>query len=97
MHYLIVDGMLSGTGIRDSVAGGYVVPRELGISPKLIKQIEQWQKRYEQAHYAQFNDKDENENLDRDGIAICKRLQGELPHSKIEYFSTAQMCKIAFT
>ncbi len=97
MHYLTVDGMLSGTGIRDSVAGGYIVLRDLGISPKLIDQIEQWLNRYEQAHYAQFNNKGENENLDRDGIAICKLLQDELPESKIEYFSSAEMRKIAFT
>jgi hypothetical protein len=96
MHYLTVDGMLSGTGIRDSVSGGYIKPSKLGISTGLSDQIAHWLNRYEQAHYAQFNDKEENEHLDQEGIAICKKLQCELPQSKIEYFSNAEMQKIAF-
>lgn len=96
-RYLTVDGMLSGTGIRDSVAGGYISPRELGISVDLIDQIEQWLLRYEQAHYCQFNDKEESERLDREGLEICKRLQDQLPQSKIEYFSDAEMRKMSLS
>ena len=94
MHYLTVDGMLSGTGIRDSVSGGYIELCNLGLPSDLKDQIDQWLIRYEHAHYAQFVDKDENEGLDREGLAICRRLQEELPQSKIEYYSNAEMRKL---
>ena len=94
MRYLTVDGMLSGTGIRDSVAGGYIEPRNLGISDGLVAQIDQWVKRYEQAHYFQFNDKAENESLDQEGMAICRFLRVALPDAKIDYYSNADMRKV---
>lgn len=95
IHYLTVDGMFSGTGIRDSVRGGYLNPEELGLSADLVKEISLWLARYADAHYAQFKDKHENEALDQAGIAICKMLRDALPQSKIEYFSNAAMRKIA--
>jgi hypothetical protein len=93
LRYLIVDGMLSGTGIRDAVEGGYLSPRELGLSSQLVRDISLWVSRYEDAHYAQFNDKQEIAILDAQGIALCKRLENELP-SKVEYFSNGEMRKI---
>lgn len=96
MRYLIVDGMLSGTGIRNAVEGGYVDLHELGLSSELIKDFSLWLSRYEDVHYAQFEDKQEIAVLDSQGIALCKRLQNELPDSKIEYFSNAEMRKIPF-
>lgn len=93
MRYLTVDGMLSGTGIRDSVAGGYIALGSLGLSIGLTNEIENWLGRYKQAHYGQFMNKIENETLDREGLTICKRLRDELPDAKIEYFSSAEMRK----
>jgi hypothetical protein len=92
---LIVDGMLSGTGIRDAKAGGYVNPNELGLSPNLAKRIAAWLLEYENAHYYQFFDKAENQQLDQEGIAIAKHIQEELPDAQVEYFSNAEMRKIA--
>jgi len=92
---LIVDGMLSGTGIRDAKAGGYVDPNELGLSPNLEKRIAEWLLEYENAHYHQFVDKAENQQLDQEGIAIAKHIQEELPDAQVEYFSNAEMRKIA--
>ncbi len=94
MRYLTIDGMLSGTGIRDSVAGGYIEPPKLGLSTELVAQIEEWVKRYEQAHYLQFCDKNVNEELDQEGVAISRLLRDELPDVKIEYYSNANMRKI---
>ena len=54
---LIVDGMLSGTGVRDGVAGGYVEPNELGLSGPLTKRLNNWLRGFENAHYRQFVDK----------------------------------------
>ena len=94
MRYLTVDGMLSGTGLRDTVAGGYVEPREVGLSTNLVGRIEKWLLEYEAAHYRQFFDKAENERLDQEGVAIAKQVREELPGTKIEYFSNAEMRKI---
>lgn len=94
MRYLTVDGMLSGTGIRDSVGGGYVDLQRLGLSEDLKEEFREWLRRYEKAHYFQFVNKHENERLDREGVAICRRLQAELPDAKIDYYSNAEMRKL---
>ncbi|MGL5166693.1 MAG: hypothetical protein ACRC9K_12475 [Afipia sp.] len=91
---LIVDGMLSGTGVRDAVAGGYVKLNEIGLSSGLVTRIANWLLAYENAHYYQFNDNLENERLDKEGRAIAREVQEELPGAKIEYFSNAEMRKI---
>jgi hypothetical protein len=96
MRYLIVDGMLSGTGVRDAVEGGYLDLHDLGISSELVTGISLWLARYEKAHYAQFEDLEEVFALDSQGIELSKRLKTELPDSKIEYFSSGKMQKIRF-
>jgi hypothetical protein len=94
MRYLTIDGMCSGTGIRDSVAGGYISPRELGLSDGLVARIDRWVKRYEQAHYIQFGDLKENESLDQEGIVISGLFIKEFPNAKVEYYSSAYMQKV---
>jgi hypothetical protein len=94
MRYLIVDGMLSGTGVRDATGGGYVRLADLGISPKVVETIINWLARYKTAHYRQFADPREVEALDDIGLALCDRLAHELPGSKIGYFSAARMEKL---
>ena len=91
MRYLTVDGMLSGSGIRDSVGGGYLEPSELGLSGDLAERIVLWLRAYEDAHIAEFGDKTQNAKLDDEGFAICRLLEQELPDAKIEYFSNAEM------
>lgn len=94
MKCLAVDGMLSGTGIRDLVEGGYIAPQELGLPVTLVERIEKWVSRYEEAHYAGFNDNVENELLDQEGIELSKLLQQSLPEAKIEYFSHARCARL---
>ena len=94
MQYLTVDGMMSGTGIRDSVEGGYIKISELGISAELQSQIVEWLAAYEDAHYSQYADKDEIEKLDAEGLAIATSLQKELHEAKVEYYSSAKMEKM---
>jgi hypothetical protein len=91
MAYFIVDGMLSGTGIRDGINGGYLDPRELGLSPDLCSRISRWLLRYENAHYYQFRDKDENVSLDAEGINIAGVLKASLPAARISYYSNAEL------
>jgi hypothetical protein len=93
-RYLVVDGMLSGTGIRDAVEGGYLDLHELGLSSEFVKNMSLWLRRYENAHYVQFGDQQEVAALDSQGLAICKKLMEELPQSKVEYFSSGEMKKI---
>ena len=95
MRYLTVDGMLSGTGVRDTVSGGYIDPNEVGLSADLVKRIANWLRDYENAHYVQFLDKTENERLDQEGVAITRQIREKLPGTKVEYFSNAEMRKIA--
>jgi hypothetical protein len=96
MRYLTIDGMLSGTGIRDSLIGKYLDSNEVGFSPELVRRIEKWVIDYETAHYRQFNDQAENQRLDQEGIEIARQAQLQLPETKVEYFSNVQMKKIDF-
>jgi hypothetical protein len=81
----------SGTLIR----GGYVDPNEVGLSASLVKRITKWLLDYENAHYYQFLGKTENERLDQEGVATTLLIRGELPGTQVDYFSNAQMQKIA--
>jgi hypothetical protein len=92
---LIIDGMLSGTGIRDTIAGGYLDPSEIGISDDLANRLKKWLSDYEDAHYYQFGDKAKNEALDQEGIAIARQIRTELPGTLVEYFSNATMRRLA--
>ncbi|UZE96645.1 hypothetical protein [Alkalimarinus alittae] len=95
MIYLTVDGMFSGTGIRDSVEGGYLKLEELNISDDLKNKITYWLSCYEDAHYSQYEDESEVASLDSEGLDICIMLRSEIPDSKVEYYSSAEMKKIA--
>lgn len=96
MKYLTVDGMFSGTGIRDSIEGGYIKPDKLELSPELKQKISSWLNRYEDEHYAQYKDKSIVSKLDAEGVEICQLLKSEIPDSKVEYYSTAETKKIVF-
>ena len=92
MRYLIVDGMLSGTGVRDAIEGGYLDLHELGLSSDFIKDILLWVRRYEDAHYAQFDDKQEVTVLDSQGLALCKGLEKNFRNRRLN-ISQAQRCE----
>lgn len=94
MQHLIIDGMLSGTGIRDAIEGGYVTPLALGVSSGFTRDLADWLGRYEDAHYDQFENRVLVEALDCEGISLSKRLMTELPEAKVEYFSSAKMEKV---
>jgi hypothetical protein len=88
-RYIIVDGMLSGTGIRDLYEGGYIPLQSLGLSADLILSIQNWLARYEAAHYDEFSDSQEVKSLDEMGISLSKLIKNELPDAKVEYYSHA--------
>jgi hypothetical protein len=88
---IIVDGMLSGTGIRDAIMGGYIDIKEIDIPYELHDQIARWLKQYEDAHYHQFLSKKNNETLDKQGREIAKKIKSLLPSISVSYFSSAEL------
>lgn len=91
---LLIDGMLSGTGVRDAVAGGYVAPNAIGLSAQLVADIAGWQRRYEEAHFAGFP-ADAVALLDDEGLALTSRVHGELGDKSVGYFSNGRMERLA--
>jgi hypothetical protein len=86
--------MLSGTGVRDPVAGGYLYTDELGIPEALAHRIANWLAGYENAHYFNYKDKAEIARLDHEGIEIAKQLQNVLPEPLVDYYSNAELRRI---
>ncbi len=91
--YLVVDGMLHGTGVRDEYGEGYVELESLELTPLFIARIREWKENYEEQHFAGYNNKKKAEALDDEGILIAKALKKELPDSKLSYFSDATGAK----
>ena len=96
MKYLVVDGMFRGTGVRNAAEGDYVNPADLGLTPALVQKIERWLSRYKKAHYTQFVDGSEVEELDAEGVKICRDIKKEMRDVKVEYYSDAQLKTIWF-
>jgi hypothetical protein len=94
VRYLTIDGMLSGTGIRNSVEGGYIEPTDLGLSETLIQQIGSWRRKYETAHYQAYVDEEQLRDLDDEGLKIATALRDEVPDAKVDYYSNALMRRL---
>ena len=90
---LLIDGMLSGTGVRDAINGGYVDLKSLGLSVGLTCSLASWQAQYEDAHFAGFPD-DRVAELDKEGTALASRLRDELSDAKVGYFSNGLMKRL---
>jgi len=86
----VIDGMLSGTGVRDAVKGGYVDPTALGLSEGLTRSIASWQARYEEAHFDGFPEAIVSK-LDTEGRALALKVGKELPDAVVGYFSNGRM------
>jgi hypothetical protein len=93
MKYLVVDGQLNGTGIRE-VDGDYISLEELCLDDSLQIKIKEWLLQYEYLYYSGFKDADKMERLDKQGLEIVCTLQKIFPEYKIEYYSNALCCKI---
>lgn len=92
--YLTVDGMISGTGIRDTYESGYLDIKKLGLSSDIQNKILEWLHKYENAHYNDFEDFTQIEELDAEGLEITQIIKSEIPDVKVEYFSAAKTKKI---
>ena len=89
MKYIIIDGALSGTGIRDKYNGGYVSPESISLSPELILKLNNWLSNYENEHYNGYNNADNIKKLDNEGLDLVRKIKIELKDVKVEYFSDA--------
>ena len=90
---LLIDGMLSGTGVRDAVNGGYLQPDAIGLSASLVADVADWQRRYERAHFAGFPESDVTV-LDEEGLTLLARVQAERPDKNVGYFSNGRMKRL---
>jgi len=90
MKYLVVDGMLHGTGIRDKNEGGYIPLESLKLPVDLIRKIEEWLEKYEQEHYNNFSNSNNIQELDKTGLEISKQLK-LIFGGGVTYFSSATM------
>jgi hypothetical protein len=90
----LIDGMLSGTGLRDARNGGYVEPKVVGLSDQLSGDIAAWQQESERAHFAGFPD-GLVAKLDEEGLALTLRAQSELAADSIGYFSSGQLKRLS--
>ncbi|HZH98153.1 MAG TPA: hypothetical protein VEX38_04215 [Fimbriimonadaceae bacterium] len=91
-----VDGMMSGTGIRDSVNGGYLELDNLPLSSSLKRQITEWLSKYENAHYFSFEDASEVETLDLIGLNIARAIKEEVSALEVRYYSSARLKELKF-
>lgn len=90
----LIDGMLSGTGVRDAIEGGYVDLLTLGLSASLAGDVAAWQQKYEQAHFAGFPEHVVGD-LDKEGLVLASRAQAELSGKSIGYYSNGRMKRLS--
>ena len=90
----LIDGMLSGTGVRDAISGGYVEPEAIGLSDSLAAELVAWQQRYEDAHFADFPE-DVVAELDGEGLVLASRADAELRGRNVGYFSHESTKRLA--
>jgi len=89
-RYLVLDGKLEGTGIRDKYEG-FIQPEQLPISDELVQDIRSWSQRYQNRNRNFKPDENKLYELDLDGIELLKKISIELGlEYKIHYFSDIQ-------
>ena len=93
MGEFLIDGMLSGTGVRDAIKGGYVDSQSIGLSKALALDLAAWQRRYEEAHFAGFPPESITQ-LDNEGMAFASRAADELPKECFGYFSHGRTTRL---
>ena len=95
MRYLVVDGELNSTGLKEGYTKKEINPGSLNLSVSLQKRIAEWVKKYSDAHINGFLNSN-TDDLDSEGHLICQELHKEIPSVKIEYVSAATMVRTSF-
>lgn len=91
---LLIDAMMSGTGIRDAINGGYLELGELGLSDRLAREIRDWQANYKAVHF-EGHPPERVAALDEAGLALMAEVQAELPDKKVGYYSDGLLTRLA--
>lgn len=92
MHkYLVVDGMISGTGISVQYENEYIEPESLKISADLIEKLNHWHEKYKQEFYNNYADTMKIQQLDKEGVEIASAISDEIADCKVSYFSDADL------
>ncbi|MEP3893167.1 MAG: hypothetical protein ABJN52_04130 [Litorimonas sp.] len=94
MKYLTVDAMPTGTGVRDSLGGGFYSLEELNVPSYLIEEFATWIANYKMVIQSATPKAIDIEQLDRVGLGLCRKLSSELSDVKVEYFSEGKSEKI---
>ena len=93
MKYLVIDGLLHGTGIRDKNEGGYIKLDTLHLPDTLKIKIKSWLQKYEEEHYNSYSNAENINELDTLGVEIAKHIKS-IVNSKVTYFSSATLKEI---
>jgi hypothetical protein len=89
MRYLVIDGMLNGTGIRDQYTDEYLSPEKLMLKVETINNLKSWLLKYEDEHYNGYTNQDLINDLDEQGMELARLIKLELLDVKVKYFSDA--------
>lgn len=92
-QYIIVDGCLHGSGLRNGLEGGYISPADIALDAVLQNELQEWLAEYETQYYENFQDAKTIDALDEKGTQIARALKASLPESKIEYYSAATLVR----
>lgn len=88
---IYVDGMMSGTGLRNAVEGGYIYPEDVGLSTDLRSRLSVWLEAYKRAFMRSYDDEEEVRNLDEEGMEITRLVAEQLKGADVSYYSDANM------
>lgn len=94
MRYIVIDGHLCGTGIRDKYNGGYILPESFSLSSALITKLKEWLIKYEAEFFKQYSNSEKIKSLDEEGEEIAILIKNECANIKVEYYSDAKMVTI---
>lgn len=96
MKYILIDGLLNGTGIRLKYEGGYISPELIGLSNTLCKELAEWLFAYANEHYKGYGDTYAIIKLDEWGLELAKKIKAEVSGNsyQVGYFSDAKLKEI---
>jgi hypothetical protein len=89
MRYLVLDGYISGTGIRDAISDEYLELKSLPLPKELIDAISSWKNEYykEVVSGKSSTEKEKSfQKLDGLGVELSKALKVVSNEIKVDYY-----------
>lgn len=97
IEYIILDGYLIGTGVRNKMTSEFIKIDKLNLSNRLKLEIQSWCSQY---HLSTIENLGHNENifyqLDLKGIELSKSIIKENKSYKIDYYYSDFFGKMIF-